>query len=239
MKTKHCTYLIFLALSACAIHTSVGPKPDIRPAMTENKATQKSITEFRTQVKGAQINLKTGATALDVVDQYLKLLLNLPPKEQHIVVLAQAELHRGMSEFASAAAKIAVADARASDALLHAQVTGTALSALGSQIEAAYKREKILAADNAKMLPVYKECTAYWDLGSGWYFIRHLIKHLLILAAVAVGLFAILAGLSAFGVPGLGFALSFAKRILSGASNTASSLSNRAVDAARRRIPPW
>lgn len=231
-----CATVFVLVLAACEIHTSVGPKPDIRPAVTSNKATQKGIQETRAEIKGSQVNLKAGATALEVVDQYLKLLVGLPPKQQNYVVAAQTSLHQGMSQYAAAADKIANADKRASEAGLHAAVTGTALSALGVQIEAAYKREKALAADNAKMLPVYKECRAWWDLGSGWYFVRHLLKHLLILAGVAVVLFVALAIASSLGVPGLGFALSFAKRLIGGATSTASSLSSRVVTAVRAKV---
>lgn len=233
---KRCTYLICLALNACAIHTSVGPKPDYKPAMISNQATQKSITETRTQIKGSQVNLKAGVSALEIVDQYLKLLVGLPPKQQNYVEAAKTSLHEGMTEFASAAIKIANADKRASEAELHAAATATKLTALGAQIEAAYKREKALAADNAKMKPVYEECTSWWDLGSGWYFVRHLLKHLLILAGVAVVLFAVLAIASALGVPGLGFALSFAKRLGGGARSAASNLSTRAVATVRARI---
>jgi hypothetical protein len=217
--------------AACAIHTTVGPKPDYKPAMASNKATQKSIAEVRTEIKGSQVNLKAGATALEVVDQYLKLLVGLPPKQQNYVVAAQSSLHQGMSEYAAAADKIANADKRASDAEQHAADTAKKLETLGVEIEKAHDREKALAKDNARMKPVYEECTAWWDLGSGWYFVRHLVKHLLILAGVAIALLAVLSIASSLGVPGLGFALSFAKRLLGGAS----SISSRAVAAARSR----
>lgn len=217
------------AMTACGIHTTVGPKPNIKPAMAGNEATQKSIVATRVQIQSAQVNLKAGASALEQVDQYLKQLLNLPPKEQNIVVLAQTQLHRGMTEFAAGAAKIADADARAADASLHNMVTKAALGVLSTEIDKAHDREKALAKDNAKMLPVYKECTAWFDLGSGWYFIKHLVKHLLILAAFAIVVFIILAVASAAGVPGLGFALSFAKRLRGTAASTVSSLSTRAT----------
>jgi hypothetical protein len=182
------TYLACLFLASCAIHTSVGPKPDIKPAMTGNQATQKSIRETRTEIKSSQVNLKAGASALELVDQYLKLLVGLPPKQQNYVEQAKTELHRGMSQFAEAAIKIANADKRASEAELHAAFTGTALNALGTEINKAYEREKTLAKDNARMKPVYELCTKWWDLGAFVYGFKQLFKHLLILGAVVAGI---------------------------------------------------
>jgi hypothetical protein len=172
---------------SCARQLTLGPKPDVKPAMTSNKATQTSLHETRTEIQGSQVNLKAGATALEAVDQYLKLLVGLPPKQQNYVEQAKTELHRGMSEFAEASVKIANADKRASEAELHAAVTGTALDALGVQITKAYDREKALAKDNARMKPVYDECTSWWDLGAFIYGFKQLFKHLLILAAVVAG----------------------------------------------------
>jgi hypothetical protein len=182
------TYLACFLFTSCAIHTSVGPKPNIKPVIASNKAAQKSIKETRTEIKASQVNIKTGLVGLEAVKRYLEMLTGLPPKEQGIVLLAQRELSNAASQFMEGAQRIAQADARADEAERHTLDTEKYAQTLSDQIDAAHRREEALAKDNAKMKPVYEECTKWWDLGSGWYFLRHLIKHLFILAAVVAGI---------------------------------------------------
>jgi hypothetical protein len=183
------TYLACLMLTACGtIHTNVGPKPDIKPVMASNKATQKEIAATRTQIKSAQVNFKTGTVGLEAVKRYLEMLTGLPPKQEGIVLLARKELDTAMSQFAEGALKIAKADARAEAAEIHALNTEKYAEDLSKKIDAAHKREEVLAKDNLKMKPVYELCTKWWDLGAFVYGFKQLFKHLLILGAVVAGI---------------------------------------------------
>jgi hypothetical protein len=182
------THLLALTvvLTACSsIHTTVGPKPDVKPVMASNQATIQDIGATRVALKSSQENFESGFVGLKAVDQYLQVLLHTPPKDQGpLIFKAQQQLHEGMSQFEQAQSKVAEADQRAASAEQHARATDGYAKVLEGRVNEAYTRELTLAKDNAKIKPVYEQCTKWWGLGAILYGFGQLAKHLLILAAV-------------------------------------------------------
>jgi hypothetical protein len=68
--------LLCALLPACAMNTTVGPKPDVAPVRVSNKATRASIKKARSSIKEAQTKQAEGDTALEKAHNYLSQLLN-------------------------------------------------------------------------------------------------------------------------------------------------------------------
>jgi hypothetical protein len=75
MKASVLLLLPLLIFTACA-STQVGPKPDVSPVRTSNKATRTSIKKAQTSIHEAQVKAAEGDTALEKAHNYLNQLLN-------------------------------------------------------------------------------------------------------------------------------------------------------------------
>ena len=74
---KNLRFLLLCAfLPACAMNTTVGPKPNVTPVTVSNKATRASIKKARSSIKTAQMKQAEGDTALEKAHNYLSQLLN-------------------------------------------------------------------------------------------------------------------------------------------------------------------
>lgn len=94
-----------------------------------------------------------------------------------MVQTIKAQVEEGQTNYNAARAGWNSADQKAAAADAHAAETDLKLGDAQKKFDAVNK-------DNAKMRPVYLECTSKWGLGAIFFGIRDLIKHLLILAAV-------------------------------------------------------
>jgi ABC-type multidrug transport system fused ATPase/permease subunit len=144
----------------------------------------------------------------------LSMALALTPAERKTVQHARTELTTAQKDYTDAKTALAAADQRAQDAELHAQATDQFAGTLQKQVDTEHTEAQRLANLNAKMKPVYDQCTKWLSLGAFVYGFKELIKHLLILAAVGVGLMALVYGLS-FAFPVFGAILAFIHSILS------------------------
>lgn len=132
----------------------------------------------------------------------------LTAQERKIIEAAQAQIEIAMQDYAATKTALTNAQQAAADAEGHAAQTDQAAGVLKKQVDDAYAREKALAADNAKMKPVYDEVRKYWGLGAIMYGIKELVKHLFItIIVVAVLLVGIIVLSFFFPVVGVVFSL--------------------------------
>lgn len=138
----------------------------------------------------------------------------LTPAERKIVQHARTELTTAQTDYAAAKSALTDADQRAQDAELHAQLTDQYAGILQKRVNVEHRNAQTLADLNAKMKPVYDQCTRWLSLGAFVYGFKKLLEHLLILAAVGIGLMALVYGLS-FAFPAFGLVLAVIHRVLS------------------------
>ena len=110
----------------------------------------------------------------------------LTAQERKIIQAAQSQIEIAIQDYAATKTALTNAQQQAADADSHAAITDQAAGVLKKQVDDAYAREKALAIENAKMKPVYDECTKWFGLGAFVYGFKELIKHLLILAGVVI-----------------------------------------------------
>lgn len=110
----------------------------------------------------------------------------LTPQERKIIQAAQVQIEQAMVDYAATKSALTDAQQQAAEAEGHAAQTDKDAGVLKKQVDDAYAREKALALDNARMKPVYDECTSKWGLGAIFYGIKELVKHLFIAAIVVV-----------------------------------------------------
>jgi hypothetical protein len=115
--------------------------------------------------------------------------MGLTPQERKIIEAAQAQIEIAMQDYTATKTALSNAEQATQDADAHAAATDQAAGVLQTKVDDAYKREKALAADNAKMLPIYKRVTGPWwapGLGGIIYGVERLSRFILIFIAVAV-----------------------------------------------------
>jgi hypothetical protein len=112
--------------------------------------------------------------------------LALTPAERNIVTDAKKHLDAAKAENIQAWDSAQSAWNTAAEADAHAKQTDAEAATVRQQIEVAHKNEQALATSNAKMKPVYEQCTKWWGIGAILYGFGQLAKHLLILLAVLV-----------------------------------------------------
>lgn len=108
----------------------------------------------------------------------------LTAQERKIIQAAQAQIEQAMQNYTATKSALTDAQQQAADADAHAAKTDQAAGVLKKQVDDAYNQEKTLATENAKMKPVYYECTKWWSLGAFVYGAKEVVKHTLILALV-------------------------------------------------------
>ncbi len=136
----------------------------------------------------------------------------LTPQERQIIQAAQTQIEQAMQDYAATKAALVNASQAVIDADAHAANTDKAAGVLQSQVDDAYKREKALAADNAKMKPIYDACTRWGDLGAFVWGFKQLMKHVLWVMIGGIGLVIVIYALS-FIFPIFGVILAFVVRI--------------------------
>lgn len=125
-------------------------------------------------------------------------VLALTPAERKLVERAKTHLQEAKKEKAASDAEVILADQRATESENHVKETDDKLVTLNGDIKKAHDNEKILAAENDKMRPVYEKCNRWWGIGAiAWGFGR-LFRNLLITAVALAVLAGVLWGLSFF-----------------------------------------
>jgi hypothetical protein len=135
--------------------------------------------------------------------------LALTPAERRVVEDARGKLKEATAQFEQVKAKLgdagrqieeankhaaesdaraAAAETHAASADQHAAETDLAAKKTGEEIETAHKNEQTMANAVAEMKPIYDQVYKYWGIGAIILGFQILAKHLLILAAVLIGI---------------------------------------------------
>lgn len=181
----------------------------------------------------------------------LSTAIALTPEERVIVLHAKAQIADWRVEREAAKAETQLLKQAAADSSQAAEasartaaMTGEKLTIAEGQIKDERVKLQLAVNEVARQKKIVDRVTGPWWL-PGLHAIRYgiglMLKHLLILVGLAILLFAGLAVASALGVPGLGFALSLAKRFGGVATGLTSNLSAKALKFAKKKvtaIPP-
>lgn len=175
----------------------------------------------------------------------LSTALALTPEERVIVLHAKAQIADWRVEREAAKAETQLLKQAAADSSQAAEasartaaMTGEKLTVAEGQIKDERVKLQLAVNEVARQKKIVDRVTGPWWL-PGLHAIRYgiglMLKRLLILAGSAILLFVGLAVASALGVPGLGFALSLAKRFGGVATGLTSKLSAKALKFAKKK----
>lgn len=168
------------------------------------------------------------------VSMLASVALALTPAERSVLRDARSQLKTAISQFqdvnvklgdagkqieaanqhaAEADGRAAAAETHAASADQHAAETDAKAKKTGEEIETAHKNEQTMANAVAVMKPIYDQVYKYWGIGAIILGFQILGKHLLILAAVLIGI-GLALWIASFFTPVIGIGLTAARKII-------------------------